>query len=319
MISQEFYTEIKRTFPLNAVEFVILNKEKKVLLVRRTNEPAKGQWWLPGGRVRFAESRLNAAKRLLQEECGISTELISLKGMFDYMVKNELENYYQHTITTVYWVQVDVDSIKTDSQSSEYSWEYPENWITLVEHDFLKHLFSTNLKTCSINFFSTKNLSFAKGFIRNELYNIILESLPIPCVDLLIKNKKDEILLVKRKNEPAKDEWWVPGGRVLYGENRENAAKRKLYEECFLTSENIRQVESFEFIFKGSANKTYHNIATMFEVTVDNADQQVALDEQSTEYSWKTAAEWLEMPLSEFMRDVLENKTNKETANKIYS
>ncbi len=319
MIPQELYTEIKRSFPLSAVELLVCNKNNKVLLVKRTNEPAKGQWWIPGGRVRFAESRLNAVKRLLLEECGIVSDTISVQGIYDYMIKNELENYYQHTITTVYRVQVDNDSVRTDSQSSDFSWKHPDEWIRLVGHDFLKQLFNGNFKANNPDFFFAENLTFEKGFIRKELYNVILESLPIPCIDLLVKNKKGEILLIKRKNEPQKDEWWVPGGRVLYGERREDAAKRKLYEECLLTGENCKQIACFEFIFEKPANKKYHNIVTLFEVTVDDAEQRVILDEQSEEYSWKTASEWLKMPLNDFVKDALESETSRETTNKIYN
>lgn len=316
MIPSELYTEIKRSFPINAVELIVLNKEQEVLLFKRTNEPAKGQWWIPGGRVRFAETRLDAAKRLLKEECGVVCEHFLLEGMFDYMVKNEQDNYDQHTITTVYRVQIENQEIYTDFQSCDYSWKHPEEWMKYVESDFLKQALNKHHSGAFIpNRLSSQNFTSEAGFIRKELYHIILESLPIPCVDLLIKNQKGEILLVKRRNEPAKDKWWVPGGRVLHGERRIDAAKRKLNEECGLGGNAFREIGSFEFIFNTPENKTYHNIATLFEVEIDN-EATVMLDEQSDGYCWKAAEEWLKISLDEFVKDMLQKKRKW---NKIYS
>ena len=49
--------------------------------------------------------------------------------------------------------------------------------------------------------------------ITDERYKAIVEAVPICCVDLIIKSK-GKILLVKRKNEPLKGEFWLPGGRI---------------------------------------------------------------------------------------------------------
>ena len=47
-----------------------------------------------------------------------------------------------------------------------------------------------------------------------ELYKRIHKTMPIPCVDVVIRHK-DRFLLCKRKNEPAKGLYWFVGGRVL--------------------------------------------------------------------------------------------------------
>jgi len=48
----------------------------------------------------------------------------------------------------------------------------------------------------------------------------------------IIKNGK--ILLIKRKNEPFKGKWALPGGFVEYGEKVENAVIREVKEETGL-------------------------------------------------------------------------------------
>jgi len=49
---------------------------------------------------------------------------------------------------------------------------------------------------------------------------------------VIIKNK--EILLMKRKNEPFKDYWAIPGGFVETGETLRKAVKREALEETGL-------------------------------------------------------------------------------------
>ena len=85
-----------------------------------------------------------------------------------------------------------------------------------------------------------------------ELYKKIVDVLPILCVDILLKYD-GKYILVKRKNEPVKDFWWPPGGRVLKGETIENAAKRKIKEELGVEAEILKVQGYYEAFFKESA------------------------------------------------------------------
>jgi colanic acid biosynthesis protein WcaH len=67
-------------------------------------------------------------------------------------------------------------------------------------------------------------------WIPDEVWSDIVEHVPIPSVDLLVVTD-DGLLLAKRQNEPAKGEWFVPGGRIQKGEPLEEAVHRVAREE----------------------------------------------------------------------------------------
>ncbi len=64
--------------------------------------------------------------------------------------------------------------------------------------------------------------------ITEELYRQFCRSMPLACVDLIVVDTDRRVLLLLRKNDPARGHWWFPGGRVLYLETRQQAALRKL-------------------------------------------------------------------------------------------
>ena len=54
----------------------------------------------------------------------------------------------------------------------------------------------------------------------------IVELTPLVSIDLIVFNDKDEVLLGYRKNRPARDSWFVPGGKILKDERIHQAFRR---------------------------------------------------------------------------------------------
>ncbi len=63
------------------VDAVVLDG-KKVLLIRRANEPYKDYWALPGGYMDFDESAGEACLRELEEETGLKGKSLNFIGEF---------------------------------------------------------------------------------------------------------------------------------------------------------------------------------------------------------------------------------------------
>ena len=130
-------------------------------------------------------------------------------------------------------------------------------------------------------------ISYRLLMIPEPLYRTILRSVPIVCVDLVVRRPDGRCLLVRRRNEPLRSEWWVIGGRVQHGEKAEAAALRKLREEAKLEpASKLRFLGVYEDLFdRNSFEKgPYHTISLVYEVEVDPYD--VTLDEQSDGFKW---------------------------------
>jgi len=140
--------------------------------------------------------------------------------------------------------------------------------------------------------------------VPEELYSRMVKAMPIACVDLLVADEAGKVLLVLRRNEPAAGQWWFPGGRVLFGEARRDAAKRKLEEECGLFSTHFEEMGTFDVFFDFGQHERAHSITTLFRVRVGTGDG-MRLDHQSAEGCWLTPREWLERELHPIVRSGL--------------
>jgi len=116
------YRDIVKKMPIMTVDGIILYKDK-YLLLKRKNEPLKGRFWTPGGRVYRGEKITDALIRKIKEECGIDIKIISLMGFYeDFYPKNEFDIDYVHTVSFVYMAIATSNKIILDDQSSAYRW-----------------------------------------------------------------------------------------------------------------------------------------------------------------------------------------------------
>lgn len=68
--------------PYLAVDCVVVDKKKNVLLIRRKNPPFKGALTLPGGFAKIGESLEEACCRELEEETRIIAKKLRLVGVY---------------------------------------------------------------------------------------------------------------------------------------------------------------------------------------------------------------------------------------------
>jgi colanic acid biosynthesis protein WcaH len=124
------------------------------------------------------------------------------------------------------------------------------------------------------------------GWIEPDVYRSIVHRIPVACVDLIVRVPDGRYFLVKRRNEPLRDEWYLVGGRILLGESAPQAAVRKLFEEAGIRA----GVE--DFAFAGYAEdvfdkdpfadkRPYHTVSFVFSIDLGD-ELDPTLDDQSS-------------------------------------
>ena len=68
---------------------------------------------------------------------------------------------------------------------------------------------------------------------------------PVQSNSVIIENNKKEILLVKRKFDPKKDYWDLPGGFITIKENLEESTRREIKEELGINLGELYYLGSF--------------------------------------------------------------------------
>ena len=128
-------------------------------------------------------------------------------------------------------------------------------------------------------------------FIPDEKYREIVQVIPILCIDALIINNNNEYLLLKRLNEPLKNVFWVPGGRVLHLEKTEDALVRIMKKELGVDINRFKKeiFGVYEDFFNSNSfeNKTnYHTVSVVYKIFIGNEKIHVNLDSQSSQFKF---------------------------------
>ncbi len=127
---------------------------------------------------------------------------------------------------------------------------------------------------------------YGDGVLPAGKYKEFIHFMPICCVDVVVHVGRS-FLLVKRIQEPAKDEWWFPGGRVLKNELLTAGVIRKVREEIGLEVTIEKQIGAYDTIFDTSSfGIPVHTINIAFLVVPTfGSIGGICLDSSSAEYS----------------------------------
>lgn len=113
--------------PLVSIDLIIRNSKRQILLGQRTNRPAQGFWFVPGGRICKDETFEAAFQRLTKVELG---EEYSLKqaqffGTYQHFYKDNFskDEFSTHYVVLGYELELDIElSSLPDEQHNHYQW-----------------------------------------------------------------------------------------------------------------------------------------------------------------------------------------------------
>jgi len=127
-LSHDELAEVVRLAPLVSIDLIIENSKGRVLLGMRNNEPAKGFWFVPGGRILKNERIAEAFERVMKDELGIDADHNDAEfvGAFDHMYDTNFalrEGFGTHYVVLAHRIKLNDDvKIKADDQHSKLLW-----------------------------------------------------------------------------------------------------------------------------------------------------------------------------------------------------
>jgi ADP-ribose pyrophosphatase YjhB (NUDIX family) len=107
--------------PRVGVGAIVLDGDR-VLLVRRGRAPSAGKWSLPGGLVELGETTLEAARREVQEECGLDVRIGPVAGVLDRVIRDGDGRVRYHWVLVDYLAYPESMSLAAGSDAAEAQW-----------------------------------------------------------------------------------------------------------------------------------------------------------------------------------------------------
>ena len=110
--------------------------EEEILLIRRANEPYKGETTIPGGRKKRGEALSDACRREMLEETGYTLHDLDFAGILHAYRDGDSREYVSH-----YYVCRDFEGSLRESDEGELQWVTVENSLSLDGiHPFYTYL-----------------------------------------------------------------------------------------------------------------------------------------------------------------------------------
>ena len=124
------YDCFKEHIPIITIDGVIFH-DYEFLLLKRNNSPMKGEWWVPGGRMRRGEEFRDTLHRKIFEETGLACSVLRRAGIINQVFPEV------HAVTIFYLLESQSDDVVLNGEHSDYKWflELPKN-----SHKYLKYM-----------------------------------------------------------------------------------------------------------------------------------------------------------------------------------
>lgn len=137
------------------------------------------------------------------------------------------------------------------------------------------------------------------GFLDEAAFLDVTRLTPLVSIDLIVNDGHRHVLLGQRRIRPARDMWFVPGGRVTKGESLDAAFTRVVRDELGIagmqrSSSRLYGVfeHCYEDNFAGAPGISTHYIVLAYSIGLNGA-APIGRFDQHSDYKWLLPAEVL--------------------------
>ena len=127
----ETFIRLVELGPLVSIDLLVVNPKGELLVGKRTNRPAQGFWFVPGGRISKGETLEEAFSAITERELGQACDLsdATLAGAYTHLYDDNFmgrEGIGTHYVALGYRIALDLDpaSLPAD-QHGAYRWISP--------------------------------------------------------------------------------------------------------------------------------------------------------------------------------------------------
>jgi colanic acid biosynthesis protein WcaH len=130
-LDPETFGTVVANAPLVSMDLLVQNSAGGFLVGLRTNPPAQGTWFVPGGRLRKGETLERAFGRITQDELGQAYPLSQARflGVYEHFYPDDFRGQYgsgTHYVVLAYALQVVIaGSSLPGNQHAEFAWLAP--------------------------------------------------------------------------------------------------------------------------------------------------------------------------------------------------
>lgn len=150
VIKKESYCDAVTQLPICCVDIFLFNPmDCTYFLVLRKDPPAKGIWWLPGGRLYKGESFFDCSQRKCKDEVGLEVTPIKTIGFAATLFPDSMWNTQTHTVNTLVLAIVnDQQKPSVDKTCETFQW-IPIN--SAPQDQYVNHAYKKALKVIKKN------------------------------------------------------------------------------------------------------------------------------------------------------------------------
>lgn len=152
-LDQEVFGLVVASTPLISIDLILRSSDQKVLLGERVNRPAKGFWFVPGGRVYKNETLDKAFTRIAQDELGLGRyrKDADLLGVFEHLYQDsqfgeKKDDPSTHYVVIGYAIDIqlaDLDALPKQQHHAYRWWSREELMASPDVHQNTKNYFLT--------------------------------------------------------------------------------------------------------------------------------------------------------------------------------